>query len=94
MYQAFVVGLKALHDLLNKRLEQQVKNRAVKAMSNLVLCDISAMYIMHRSNKPTTVVQHTITRLIFSLRVVDHTRYVYVSGTVGGMHGGPSVTGL
>lgn len=38
MYQAFVVGLKALHDLLNKRLEQQVKNRTVKSIANFVLC--------------------------------------------------------
>lgn len=38
MYQAFVVGLKALHDLLNKRLEQQMKNRTVKSMANFVLC--------------------------------------------------------
>lgn len=38
MHRASVVGLKALHDLLNKRLEQQVKKRTVRSMANVVLC--------------------------------------------------------
>lgn len=37
MCRASVVGLKALHDPLNKRLGQQVNNRALRSMVNVVL---------------------------------------------------------
>lgn len=37
MHPAPALGLKALHDLLNKRLEQQVKGGTVRSVTNVVL---------------------------------------------------------
>ena len=37
-FDATVVGLKALHGLLNKRLEQQIKNKTARSSAHIVPC--------------------------------------------------------
>lgn len=72
MHQATVVGLKDLHDLLNKRLEQQVKHRTARSSADIVLC-VHEYCSPHTENtihiKCTTgvFVPHSVTRLIFNI---------------------------